>query len=278
MHGTELDASGSNANCNSRGCRWPILLAAQLAQAEFATTRELGRRDRRQHRDATGRPASSTSGSRILVRRGEEHKRTVLERFRADGHDVVDVSEAQDGPGRPRRTSGAGPGSSMDAVQQFDHLGVGPVGYGGCRWAADSAFRSLPPSPRSARAWAGRWHWLRPPRVSPSRWSSCAVGRRAAAAGPQPGAVRRLGLSREDAPRQPRQARGPGIRAGQHAAVLRPAPRLKPAACSPRRAHQDLFLIGAPSPHLPGVAERVQAGRSAPARGRRQGECCLTRH
>jgi hypothetical protein len=62
---------------------------------------------------------------------------------------------------------------------------------------------------------------------------------------------------------------GPGIRSGQHAAFfarhLGRDRSLQPAARSPgsvpdRRA----------SPHWPGLAERVQAGRSAPARGRRQ--------
>ncbi|CAL9470913.1 hypothetical protein SUDANB176_02839 [Streptomyces sp. enrichment culture] len=56
-----------------------------------------------------------------------------------------------------------------------------------------------------------------------------AVGRRAGAAGPEPGAVRRPGVGREDPARQPRRARGdPGVRVGQHTAVPRPAPRLRP--------------------------------------------------
>src|SRR5712691_12570045 len=42
-------------------------------------------------------PREFDVGFQDLVRRGEVHERAVLERFRAEGLDVVDVSGAQDG-------------------------------------------------------------------------------------------------------------------------------------------------------------------------------------
>jgi hypothetical protein len=41
------------------------------------------------------------------VRRGEEHERAVLERFRADGHEVADLTGAQDPAGATAATSSA---------------------------------------------------------------------------------------------------------------------------------------------------------------------------
>lgn len=67
----------------------------------------------------------------------------------------------------------------LDAVQQLEHVGAGPVGYWGFRWDADSVFRSSLPNRGSARrywAWAGYWRRPRPPRGSPSQWSSWCSG------------------------------------------------------------------------------------------------------
>jgi predicted RecB family nuclease len=44
-------------------------------------------------------PREFAIGFQELVRRGEAHERAVLERFRADGHDVVEISAAEDGAG-----------------------------------------------------------------------------------------------------------------------------------------------------------------------------------
>src|SRR2546429_3939395 len=44
-------------------------------------------------------PREFDIGFQDLVRRGEVHERAVLERFRADGHDVADVSGAENGTG-----------------------------------------------------------------------------------------------------------------------------------------------------------------------------------
>jgi hypothetical protein len=49
-----------------------------------------------------------------------------------------------------------------------------------------------------------------------------------------------------------------------------PGTSAETAACSPRRAHRDLFPTGAPA-RTGRAWPRVQAGPSAPARGRRQG-------
>lgn len=88
-------------------------------------------RDRRQHRDATGRPASSTSGSRIWSGAGRSTSGPSCSGSARTGMTSWTSARRRTGPGRPRRPSGAGPGSSMDAVQQFDHVGAGPVPYWG---------------------------------------------------------------------------------------------------------------------------------------------------
>jgi hypothetical protein len=58
-------------------------------------------------------PREYDIGFQELVRRGEVHERAVLERFRADGLGVVDVSGTEEAAGGRRRPSGARPGSSI---------------------------------------------------------------------------------------------------------------------------------------------------------------------
>ena len=52
-------------------------------------------------------------GFQDLVRRGEVHERAVLERFRADGLDVVDVSRAEDGARATREATQDGAGGRL---------------------------------------------------------------------------------------------------------------------------------------------------------------------
>jgi hypothetical protein len=54
-------------------------------------------------------------GFRDLVRRGEEHERKVLEQFRADGHEIADLSESWDRAEETVAAIQAGPGSSTRA-------------------------------------------------------------------------------------------------------------------------------------------------------------------
>ena len=82
--------------------------------ANFLACQELTQLDLRAARRTLRPPHPRDLGFEELVRRGEEHERAVLERFRADGHQVADLSGAgiRPGirPGRRRRPSGAGPG------------------------------------------------------------------------------------------------------------------------------------------------------------------------
>jgi hypothetical protein len=74
-----------------------------------------------------------------------------------------------------------------------------------------------------------------------------------------------LGLSREDAARQPRQARrDPGLRTGQHAAVLLPAPRLIPRPSAHDAPIGIPFPIGAFGEHRPVRPEEFR--RRSPVR------------
>ena len=91
--------------------------------ANFLACRRLTQLDLLRARGELRPPHARDLGFEDLVRRGEEHERTVLERFRADGHDVADVSGAQDirgGAGATARSpktqgppSEAGLGSSI---------------------------------------------------------------------------------------------------------------------------------------------------------------------
>src|SRR5437016_3727058 len=67
--------------------------------ANFLACRRLTQLDLLRARGELRPPREFDIGFQDLVRRGEVHERGVLERFRADGLDVVDVSGAQDGAG-----------------------------------------------------------------------------------------------------------------------------------------------------------------------------------
>ena len=78
--------------------------------ANFLACQELTQLDLRAARHMLRPPHPRDLGFEDLVRRGEEHERGVLGRFRADGREVADLSGAGIRPGRPRRPSRAGPG------------------------------------------------------------------------------------------------------------------------------------------------------------------------
>ncbi|MGH3418724.1 MAG: TM0106 family RecB-like putative nuclease, partial [Streptosporangiaceae bacterium] len=67
--------------------------------ANFLACRRLTQLDLLRARGELRPPREFDIGFQDLVRRGEVHERAVLERFRADGLDVVDVSGAEDGAG-----------------------------------------------------------------------------------------------------------------------------------------------------------------------------------
>ncbi|MGH3124440.1 MAG: TM0106 family RecB-like putative nuclease, partial [Streptosporangiaceae bacterium] len=67
--------------------------------ANFLACQELTQLDLRKARGTLRPPHPRDLGFEDLVRRGEEHERAVLERFRADGHEVADLSGAQDPAG-----------------------------------------------------------------------------------------------------------------------------------------------------------------------------------
>ena len=81
--------------------------------ANFLACRRLTQLDLLRARGELRPPREFDIGFQDLVRRGEVHERAVLERFRADGLDVVDVSGAQDirgGAGATREAIQAGAG------------------------------------------------------------------------------------------------------------------------------------------------------------------------
>ncbi len=65
--------------------------------ANFLACRRLTQLDLLMTRGELRPPQEFDIGFQELVRRGEVHERGVLERFRADGHDVVEISAAEDG-------------------------------------------------------------------------------------------------------------------------------------------------------------------------------------
>src|SRR6266568_1341568 len=67
--------------------------------ANFLACRRLTQLDLLRARGELRPPREFDVGFQDLVRRGEVHERAVLARFRADGHDVADVSGAADGAG-----------------------------------------------------------------------------------------------------------------------------------------------------------------------------------
>src|SRR3989440_2794091 len=67
--------------------------------ANFLACRRVTQLDLLRARGELRPPREFDIGFQDLVRRGEVHERAVLERFRADGHDVADVSGAENGTG-----------------------------------------------------------------------------------------------------------------------------------------------------------------------------------
>src|SRR5260370_29219234 len=65
-------------------------------------------------------PREFDAGFEDLVRRGEVHERAVLERFRGEGLDVVDVSGAQDGAAATAEGIRGGPGGRYQAMLAGD--------------------------------------------------------------------------------------------------------------------------------------------------------------
>ena len=78
--------------------------------ANFLACRRLTQLDLLMARGKLRPPREYGIGFQDLVRRGEVHERAVLERFRADGHDVVDVSRADDVAGATAEAIQAGAG------------------------------------------------------------------------------------------------------------------------------------------------------------------------
>src|SRR5882724_8575538 len=69
--------------------------------ANFLACRRLTQLDLLRARGELRPPHPRDLGFEDLVRRGEEHERAVLERFRADGREVADLGEAGDPAGDP---------------------------------------------------------------------------------------------------------------------------------------------------------------------------------
>jgi predicted RecB family nuclease len=90
--------------------------------ANFLACRRLTQLDLLRARGELRPPREHDIGFQDLIRRGEAHERAVLERFRADGLDVVDVSGAQDGAGATREAILAGAG----VIYQGTLAGGGP--------------------------------------------------------------------------------------------------------------------------------------------------------
>ena len=90
--------------------------------ANFLACRRLTQLDLLRARGELRPPREFDIGFQELVRRGEVHERALLERFRADGYDVVDVSGAQDAAGATAEAIQAGAG----VVYQGTLAGGGP--------------------------------------------------------------------------------------------------------------------------------------------------------
>src|SRR5690242_1488206 len=90
--------------------------------ANFLACRRLTQLDLLRARGELRPPREFDIGFQDLVRRGEVHERAVLERFRAEGLDVADVSGAEDGAGA---TAGAIRGGA-GVVYQGTLAGEGP--------------------------------------------------------------------------------------------------------------------------------------------------------
>ena len=90
--------------------------------ANFLACRRLTQLDLARARDELRPPREFDIGFQDLVRRGEVHERAVLERFRADGLDVADVSGAEDEAGATAEAIRGG----AEVVYQGTLAGEGP--------------------------------------------------------------------------------------------------------------------------------------------------------
>ena len=80
--------------------------------ANYLACPHLTQLDRQKAQGRLGPPHERDIGLEDLVRRGEVHERAVLDRFRADGHEVVAIGEIADARSVPR-TSESGCGTSV---------------------------------------------------------------------------------------------------------------------------------------------------------------------
>ena len=77
--------------------------------ANFLACQHLTQLDLQAARGTLRPPRASDLGFQDLVRRGEEHERAVLERFRAEGHEVAELSGAEDPAGATAAAIRKGP-------------------------------------------------------------------------------------------------------------------------------------------------------------------------
>jgi hypothetical protein len=76
--------------------------------ANFLACQQLTQLDLQKARGTLRPPHARDLGFQDLVRRGEEHERAVLERFRAEGYEVATSPGRRTQARRPRRPSGMG--------------------------------------------------------------------------------------------------------------------------------------------------------------------------
>ena len=89
--------------------------------ANFLACQQLTQLDLQAARRTLRPPHARDLGFEDLVRRGEEHERAVLERFRADGHEVADLGEAGD----PAEATAAAIRGGAEVVYQGTLTGAG---------------------------------------------------------------------------------------------------------------------------------------------------------
>ena len=89
--------------------------------ANFLACQQLTQLDLQAARRTLRPPYAVDLGFEDLVRRGEEHERAALERFRADGHEVADLGEAGD----PAGATAAAIRDGADVVYQGTLTGAG---------------------------------------------------------------------------------------------------------------------------------------------------------
>src|SRR6266496_3264773 len=202
--------------------------------ANFLACQQLTQLDLQAARRTLRPPYAVDLGFEDLVRRGEEHERAALERFRADGHEVADLGEAGD----PAGATAAAIRDGAAVVYQGTLTGAG----GGVTLFGrpDFLVRSdLLPAPDGG------------PRPGPG---PAAGGQRrrdhpVPAAGPGPGRQRRA----DPEPRAARAARtsrwGPVLRYRGRPPLLRGRPGVRAAVPVRRRRHGRGRRGGTPPVH-----------------------------